>query len=62
VGEQDDPLVADELVEVNLAIGGICLEVRRGRSESETVSGISISACDWKMGDAKQCTVSKERG
>jgi hypothetical protein len=27
VGEQDGPAIADELVEVNLALGGQCLEI-----------------------------------
>ena len=35
VGEEDDPVVADELVEVDGASGGLGLEVRRDGAEAE---------------------------
>ena len=35
VGEQDDPVVADELVEVDGALGGLGLEVGGGRAQTE---------------------------
>jgi len=37
VGEQDDPVVADELVEVNGTSGGDGLEVGGNTAEAETV-------------------------
>ena len=36
VGEEDDPVVADEVVEVDGAGGGVGLEVGRDRAEAET--------------------------
>ncbi len=38
VGEQDDPVVANELVEVNRALGGLGLEVGRNRTQAEAKS------------------------
>ncbi len=38
VGEEDDPLVADELVEVDWAGGGVSLEVWGDGAEAEAVS------------------------
>lgn len=38
VGEEDDPVVADELVEVNGAFGGVGLEVWRDVTEAEAGS------------------------
>ena len=35
VREEDDPLVADELVEVNGAVGGVGLEVGGGRAQAK---------------------------
>lgn len=35
VGEEDDPVVADELVEVDRAFGGVGLEVGRDGTEAE---------------------------
>lgn len=37
VGEQDDPFVTDELVEVDRARGGLGLEVGSGRAQAEAV-------------------------
>jgi len=37
VGEENDPFVADELVEIDGAGGGLCLEVWGDGSETETV-------------------------
>lgn len=34
--EEDDPVVADELVEVNGAVGGLGLEVGGNAAEAET--------------------------
>jgi len=44
VGEEDDPFVSDELVEVDGTGGGLCLEVGCNGSETETASGW-ISEC-----------------
>lgn len=38
VGEEDDPVVADELVEVNGALGGLGLEVGGGAAQTESLS------------------------
>lgn len=35
VGEEDDPVVADELVEVDLALGGLSLEVGGNRAQTK---------------------------
>jgi hypothetical protein len=40
VGEQDDPVVADELMEVNRAGGGVGLEVGRSGAEAEAVEAM----------------------
>lgn len=34
--EKDDPVVTDELVEIDRAFGGVGLEVRGDRAEAET--------------------------
>lgn len=39
VGKEHDPFVADELVEVDGAIGGLSLEVRSNRTKAEPGSG-----------------------
>lgn len=39
VGEEDDPLVANEFVEVDRTGGGLCLEVGGNAAESEAVDG-----------------------
>lgn len=41
MGEEDDPVVANELVKVNGALGGLSLEVRGSRAQTErnTLSG-----------------------
>lgn len=39
VGEDDGPLVTDKLVEVDGAVGGLCVEVGRGRPETEAGDG-----------------------
>jgi hypothetical protein len=41
VGEQDDPVVANELVEVNGTTGGLSLEVRRCGAEAEGLRTVS---------------------
>ena len=41
VGEEDDPVVANELMEVNGATGGLSLEVRRGGAEAEGLRTVS---------------------
>jgi hypothetical protein len=41
VGEEDDPVVANELVEVNGTTGGLSLEVRRGGAEAEGLRTVS---------------------
>lgn len=48
VGEEDDPAVADELVEVNLALGGLGLEV--GGLGAEADGGSGSSHCEEKSG------------
>lgn len=41
VGEEDDPAVANELVEVNGTLGGVSLEVGGNRAQAEAASGAS---------------------
>jgi hypothetical protein len=43
VGEEDDPVVADELMEVNRARGGVGLEVGGGSAQAEAMSRVSIA-------------------
>ena len=43
VREEDDPGVADEFVEVDGAVGGVGLEIGRGRAEAEAV--VRVLAC-----------------
>lgn len=43
VGEQDDPAVANELVEVNRTVGGFGLEVGGDAAETETVNRVSMA-------------------
>ena len=43
VGEQDDPVVADELVEVDGALGGLGLEVGGNRAQTEAAKRMSVS-------------------
>lgn len=43
MGEEDDPVVADEVVEVDGAVGGLSVEVRRDGAEAET--GGRLSQC-----------------
>ncbi len=44
VGKQDNPLVANELVEVNGSLGSLSLEVRCDGSQAEAVEGnVSMS-------------------
>lgn len=40
VREENDPGVADEFVEVNGAVGGVCLKVGRGGAEAEALVGV----------------------
>lgn len=49
VREENDPLVADELVEVNVAIGGLSLEVGGFRAETERSGrhGCVYRGCGW---------------
>ena len=44
VGEEDDPFVADELVEIDGAVGGVGLEVGGGGTEAESVNVSVVSA------------------
>lgn len=37
MGEEDDPVVTDELVEVDLSVGGLSIEVGGDGAETETV-------------------------
>jgi hypothetical protein len=46
VGEENDPAVANEVVEVNGAIGGVGLEVRRNSAEAET-GGETLVSNSW---------------
>ena len=39
VGKEHDPFVADELVEIDGAVGGLSLEVRRNGPKTEPTSG-----------------------
>jgi hypothetical protein len=41
VGEENDPVVANELMEVNGTTGGLSLEVRRGGAEAEGLRTVS---------------------
>jgi hypothetical protein len=41
VGEEDHPLVADELVEVDVAASGLSLEVGGDGAQAETGEGVS---------------------
>jgi len=41
VGEENNPVIADELVEVNGTTGGLSLEVRRGGAEAEGLRTVS---------------------
>lgn len=43
VGEEDSPAIADELVEVDWAVGGLSLEVWSNGTESETVKGKQLA-------------------
>ena len=55
VGEEDDPVVANELVEVNGTAGGLSLEVGGDAAEAEglrTVShcdGVDVCLCRWLL-------------
>lgn len=42
VGEEDNPFVTDELMEVDGAVCGISLEVRRDGAEAETIKARGI--------------------
>lgn len=43
MGEEDNPFVADELVEVDWAGGGLGLEVGSNGSETETIREVSVN-------------------
>ncbi|KAJ8613318.1 hypothetical protein MRB53_037005 [Persea americana] len=45
VREEDDPLVADEVVEVDLAIGGLCLEVWRSATKAKWCRHAECAEC-----------------
>lgn len=49
VGEENDPVVADELVEVNGTLGGLRLEVGRGRAEAQRLLALFVGHCVWRM-------------
>ena len=49
VGEEDGPLVADELVEVDGTVGGLSMEVRGSGAQTETATGELVSF--WKVRD-----------
>jgi hypothetical protein len=42
VGEKDSPLVTNELMEVNVTLGGLSLEVGGNRAQAETVTMVSF--------------------
>lgn len=42
MGEKDDPVVADELVEIDVASGGLGLEVGSDASEAEAIRDQSL--------------------
>jgi hypothetical protein len=50
VGEEDDPVVANEFVEVDWALSGLSLEVWRGGSETETAELKPLAICAGHMG------------
>jgi hypothetical protein len=43
VGEEDSPLVTDELVEVDGTVGGLGIEVRGSGTQTEAVTGALVS-------------------
>lgn len=47
VGEEDGPLVTDEVVEVDGTVGGLSIEVRGSGAQTETVMGALVSF--WQM-------------
>lgn len=53
VGEEDDPVVADEFVEVDLAAGGLSIEVRGDRAQTETVQA-TWSVIDFSRDEGRQ--------
>jgi len=56
VGEQDNPLVANELVEVNGALSSLSLEVGCDGSQAEAVNGnVSMSKIRTTRNDTAAC-------
>lgn len=45
--EEDDPFVSDELVEVDGAVCGVCLEIGGDGAQAETVAGVSNDVSTW---------------
>lgn len=54
VGEEDDPVVADEVVEVDGAVGSFSLEVRGYGAEAEAARSVSMDSCFFE-GASKGC-------
>lgn len=50
VGEEDGPLVADELVEVDGTVGGLGIEVRGNGAQTEAVNNVSTGSIERKPG------------
>lgn len=46
MGEEDDPVVTDELVEVDLSAGGLSVEVGGDGAETERGSTLFLSHCE----------------
>ena len=46
VREEDDPVVADELVEVNVSLGGLGLEVGGGRAQTKRSRSRHFVLCE----------------
>lgn len=54
MGEQDNPLGPDEFVEIDGAVGGVCLKIRGFRAKAQTKVPVSTPSSDCEAFETEQ--------